>query len=126
SPLSGAPATVVTIDGVNFDSVVQNITVFFNHTPARVINASTKTISAIVPYGATTGPITVTVFGQSSTGPSFTVSPVPTSTNSALGAFNFIDAGVANGGTNLGFSNIDDSVVLAPLPFTFSLFRDIY
>jgi hypothetical protein len=126
TPLNGAPATVVTIEGANFDSVVQNIVVFFNQTSARVISASPKSISAIVPYGATTGPITVTVFGQSATGPIFTVSPVPISTNLAPGSFNFIDASVANGGTNLGFSNIDDSVVLAPLPFTFSLFRDIY
>jgi hypothetical protein len=126
TPLIGPPATVVTIEGDNFDSLVQNVSVQFNGSTARVISASSKVIIAIVPYGATTGPISISVFGQSITGPVFNVSATPTSTNLAKGAFNFIDAGVASGGTNLTFSNVDDAVALFPLPFVFSLFRDIY
>jgi hypothetical protein len=66
------------------------------------------------------------VFGKSTTGPVFTVTAAPTSTNVATGTFKFIDASVAAGGSTLGFSSNDDAVSPATLPFTFSLFRDIY
>src|SRR5262249_26464960 len=122
----GPPTTLVTIEGDNFDSVAQNVSVQFNGSPGRIVSTTPKAITTIVPYGATTGPITVTVFGKSVVGPTFTVSPAAISTNLASANFSFIDASVANGGTSVGFSNNDDAITLVPLPFTFSLFRDIY
>jgi hypothetical protein len=79
-----------------------------------------------VPFGAESGPISITVFGQTVTGPNFTVTSSASSTNFARGAYNFVDASVASGGANLSFSNTDDAVVFVELPFSLSLFRDIY
>ena len=126
SPLDGPPSTRVIIEGERFDSRTQNIDVAFNGMSARVISASLNVITAIVPFGATTGPITVSLFGQTATGPTFTVTAAPTSTNFAERNFNFIDASSGNGGTVLSFSNNDDSIALVKLPFDFILFRDIY
>ena len=126
SPLTGPRATEVVIEGNNFDSRSQNIDVRFNGSSARVVNATTDTITAVVPFGATTGPITVTVFGQTATGPEFTVTASATSTNFAAQTFKFIDASTANGGTALNFISNDDGIKTVDLPFDFVLFRDIY
>src|SRR5438105_4147424 len=120
------PLKATSIFCVRFDSRTQNIDVAFNGMSARVISASLNVITAIVPFGATTGPITVSLFGQTATGPTFTVTAAPTSTNFAERNFNFIDASSGNGGTVLSFSNNDDSIALVKLPFDFILFRDIY
>jgi hypothetical protein len=126
TPADGPPLTSVVIEGANFDSRAQNVAVQFNGTSAPVVNSTSTAITALVPFDATTGPITVTVFGKSTTGPVFSVTASPNSTNVAKGEFNFIDAGVTAGGTSLSFSNGDDAVTSIPLPFNFSLFRDIY
>src|SRR5262249_32112937 len=103
-----------------------NVGVQINGVSARVISATPKAISAIVPFGVTSGPITVSVFGKLVTGPVFDVTSAATSTNLATTAFNFIDASVTGGGTTLTFTNDDDAVAMTTLPFNFSLFRDIY
>jgi len=126
APLSGPPATAVLIQGANFDARTQNITVRFNGVAARVAGATATVITAIVPYGATTGLVSVTIFDKTIDGPVFTVTPAAGSTNVATARFNFIDASVAGGGTSLTFNSNDDAVVLTSLPFDFSLFRDIY
>ena len=126
SPLDGPPSTRVVIEGDHFDSRTQNIEVAFNGTTAKIISASVNAITAVVPFGATTGPITVSVFVQTATGPAFTVTAAPTSTNLAGRSFNFIDASSSTGGTVLTFSNNDDAIALVRLPFDFILFRDIY
>ncbi len=126
SPLSGPPSTPVVIEGDHFDTRPQNIDVRFNGAAARVMSATTSSISVIVPFGATSGPITVTAYGQTATGPDFLVTSAPSSSNLAAVAYNFIDATISSGGTKLSFSNSDDATALVGLPFTFSLFRDIY
>jgi hypothetical protein len=126
TPTSGAPTTLVTIEGANFDSHIQNVSVQFNGMPARIIGTTANLITAIVPYGATTGPITVTVFEKSVASPAFTVTPIPVSANVATPVFNFVNAGAEAGGVNLGFSSSDDAVTSQLLPFTFSLFGDVY
>lgn len=123
TPVSGPPGTSVTIEGDHFDSRTQNVEVRFNGVLGRVVSSTATAITTIVPFGTTTGPITVTVFGQAATGPVFTITSAPISSNVAGGGYNFIDA---TGGTRLNFSNIDDSVVFVTLPFDFSLFRDTY
>lgn len=126
TPLSGPLATLVVIGGQNFDSRLQNVAVQFNGIPARVISATSNRITTVAPFGVTTGPITVSIFGKSATGPVFTaIASLPT-TNLATPAFNFIDASVAAGGANLAFTSNDDAVASAALPFNFTLFRDIY
>jgi Matrixin/IPT/TIG domain/Carboxypeptidase regulatory-like domain len=126
TPLIGPPATLVVIGGENFDSRLQNVAVQFNGNPARVISATSNTITTVAPFGVTTGPITVSIFGKSVTGPVFTATAPSPSTNLATPAFNFIDASVAAGGANLVFTSDDDAVASAVLPFNFTLFRDIY
>jgi len=124
SPLSGPPATSVTIDGANFDPL--NAQVLFNGIPARVVSATTTRIVTNVPYGTTTGPLSVSSYGLDVFGPVFEVTaPVP-SANVAPTAYAFTDASASAGGTNLSFSGNDDAAASLALPFTFSLFRDIY
>jgi hypothetical protein len=124
SPLTGSPATIVQIQGTGFDTGIQNVAVQFNGTPATVISASRTSIQAAVPYNATSGAISVTILGQTATGPSFTISPASVSTN--VPTFSFVDASAAAGGTVLTMADPDDSAALVPLPFTFTLFDKTY
>ncbi len=126
SPRFGPPATVVTIDGDRFDIRPENNDVKFNGVNGRVLTSSATSLQVIVPYGATTGPVTVTVFGQTAAGPSFTVTPIAPSSNVAPSVYRFVDASLASGGTGLAFNSNDDAIALVDLPFNFSLFRDIY
>jgi len=121
SPTSGPPTTVVTIKGTNFDNKAENVAVRFNGTQATVASASATQIVAVVPFGATTGAVSVTVFDQSVTGPAFTVTTPPTSTNHPDLQFQFVDA--STGGTKLSFpGDSDDSATQVVLPFDFTLF----
>src|SRR5262249_12307762 len=126
TPSSGPATTSVVIEGQNFDSQSRNITVQFNGVEARVVGATRSAITTIVPFGVTSGPMTVSVLGKSVTGPVFTVTAPSVSTTVPIPVFKFVDASVDTGGTNLTFNNNDDAVAVATLPFKFSLFRDIY
>ncbi len=130
APLSGPPATEVTIDGTQFDSSAQNIDVRFNGVSARVVSATPIRIIALVPYGASSGPLSVSVFGQIATAAvDFTVTPAIVSANHASESYAFVDSTPAKGGTSVAFqwgSVNDDGLATLPLPFTFSLFKDIY
>lgn len=126
SPTSGPPTTTVAIEGARFDTRTQNIDVRFNGISGRVISATSNLITTIVPFGATSGPVTVSVFGNVTIGPGFTVTNATASTNVARNVFNFVDATAGQGGTNLSFGSTDDAVAFSTLPFNFSLFRDIY
>jgi len=63
-PTHGEAGTQVTIQGQGFDSNAANDTVSFNGTVATVLSASATQLVTTVPDGATTGPISVTVGGQ--------------------------------------------------------------
>src|SRR2546422_9848948 len=73
TPLSGPPTTLVTIQGVHFDTRTQNIDVRFNGVSARIVSATTAAITTIVPFGTATRPITVPIFGQLATGPALII-----------------------------------------------------
>ena len=76
SPSSGWVGDVVTISGANFGSSQSSSTVTFNNAPATTITGwSAGSISAVVPVGASSGNVVVTVNGVSSNGVSFTVRP---------------------------------------------------
>ena len=130
APSSGPPTTAVTIDGAQFDSRAQNLDVRFNGVPARIVSATTTQINAVVPYAATSGPVTVSVFGVAAAGNfNFTVTPALPSSNRAVDTFKFVDASPASGGTEVFFQGPgagDDGLATVTLPFTFSLFNDIY
>src|SRR5581483_10763146 len=124
SPLNGPPGTIVTITGAEFGSRISGVDLRFNGTPANIISASRTTLTASVPFGATTGPVTVNIAGQTATGPVFTVNGPAASSNFALSSAQFIDA--TAGGTPLSFGNNDDATAVVSLPFTFTLFNKTY
>ena len=126
APLSGSAATVITIAGDHFGSFKQNVQVSFGGALSRIISVTDNEIQAVVPYGAASGPVLVKVVGQSALSPSFTVTKAVPSANTATAAYNFKDASFAAGGTPLAFGDTDDGVAFISLPFTFSIFRDIY
>ena len=65
-PMSGAVSTAVTINGFGFSTTPANNTVTFNGTTATVNSATSTQLVAVVPNGATTGPVTVTVGSDTS------------------------------------------------------------
>jgi len=69
SPDSGKAGTAVIIDGHNFSSNVGSNTVRFNGVSAVVYEATPTQILTNVPFGTTTGPITVRTPGGISTSP---------------------------------------------------------
>lgn len=80
SPTAGGVGATVTLAGTNFGATQGASTVRFNGTVATPTAWSATSITAPVPAGATTGPVTVTVGGQVSAGLGFTVIPPPTLT----------------------------------------------
>lgn len=86
SPFSGAPGTAVTITGTYFGSTPGGNTVKFNDVTATVNSATTTQIVAVVPTGATSGPISVaTTSGTAYSGNSFSVLPPATAVPAAPG-----------------------------------------
>lgn len=76
SPASGPVGTTVIITGTNFSTTPSDNIVTFNGTTATVTASTATTITISVPAGATTGPISVSVAGNTSTSSSdFTVIP---------------------------------------------------
>ncbi|WP_198145010.1 IPT/TIG domain-containing protein [Microscilla marina] len=67
TPDKGKKGAYVTIEGTNFSSTRQDNTVKFNGIEATIDYATGTRIRATVPRGATTGKITVEVYGQTAT-----------------------------------------------------------
>lgn len=78
TPATGAVGDPVWIDGADFSTNPSENQVSFNGTLAPVANATSTRIQSEVPLGAVTGPITVTVAGQTvATFGDFTVTSPP-------------------------------------------------
>jgi YD repeat-containing protein len=78
SPQQGSVGARVTIQGQGFGAAPASNDVRFNGAAATVISASPSSLVVTVPAGATSGPITVTVGGQTATSSQpFTVVPSP-------------------------------------------------
>ncbi len=78
SPAAAPIGATVTITGGNFDTYQNQSTVTFGGTPAtEILSWSAGTIVAVVPSGATTGDLEVTVGGIASNASSFTLTPGP-------------------------------------------------
>ncbi|RDZ29495.1 IPT/TIG domain-containing protein [Lysobacter silvisoli] len=69
APARGGVGLPITIQGQGFSATPAQNTVAFNGTAATVTSASATELVALVPLGATTGPLTVTVGTQTATGP---------------------------------------------------------
>ena len=78
-PGSGAVGTVVKIKGSHFGVSQGDSTVTFNGLSAEPVGWSDTKIKAVVPVGATTGTVVVTVNGRASSGVDFTVTATPAS-----------------------------------------------
>jgi hypothetical protein len=74
TPTAGGPGSEVTINGINFAVNAAGNTVTFNGMVATVLSATAMQIVAVVPSGATSGPIRVsTAGGSAQTAASFSV-----------------------------------------------------
>jgi hypothetical protein len=124
SPAVGPPATVVTMAGANFDPF--STQVYFNGTLARTYSVTSTQVITAVPYGATSGPLTLVSNGRTVLGGIFAVAPPAVSANPAPATYTFTDASEGAGSVKLSFPADDDGAVSVVLPFTVSLFRDIY
>lgn len=58
-PTNGPVSTVVTIQGNNFNSILENNIVFFGKIKARVVNATNSKLICVVPAGCSYSPISV-------------------------------------------------------------------
>lgn len=126
SPEVGAPGTYVTINGNDFDPVASNNTVRFNGVSAEIISASLNTIVAVVPEGATSGPITITGTGTDVSFYQFEVTAVSEIFNGTVkscdivftesgGSDDFVQTflpGVAGGKLRVEFESMDINDVL--------------
>ena len=101
SPTSGAVGASVTITGTNFGSTQGTSTVKFNGKAATVTSWGGTSIVAMVPTGATTGNVVVTVSSVASNGKSFTVVSAPSITSLSI-TTGAVGAAVTLTGTNFG------------------------
>jgi hypothetical protein len=69
TPTHGVAGTEVTLQGQGFSSSAASDTVSFNGTVTSVLAASATQLTVSVPSGATAGPVSVTVGGQTVTSP---------------------------------------------------------
>jgi IPT/TIG domain-containing protein len=128
APASGAVGASVTITGTGFTGATK---VWFNGTSADFTVSSDTQITAVVPQGATTGPVSIDGPGGSSSSPStFTVvlppPPAVTGMSPALGTVGttvtIAGSGLAKAtavrfnGTNAGFTVNSDTQITAVVP----------
>ncbi len=71
TPDSGRYSTIVTITGTGFSTNAPENQVKFNGKDAVVQTATPSQLTVVVPKGAGTGPLSITVGNKSTTGPSF-------------------------------------------------------
>jgi hypothetical protein len=126
APASGPVGTAVTITGTDFTGATA---VAFNGASATFTTSSATTIQAVVPAGATTGPVSVTTPGGTATsGSPFTVIPPPVisgfapasgpaSTSVTINGSGFSGAtAVAFNGTSATFTVPSDGAIQATVP----------
>ncbi|TCC86313.1 IPT/TIG domain-containing protein [Pedobacter hiemivivus] len=76
-PLSGGKNTKVTITGVGFEELAAGNLIDFNGTSATVLEATKEKLVVLAPDGVKTGPLSVNINGQKTSGPVFTVVAPP-------------------------------------------------
>lgn len=117
-PASAYPMQVVTITGTNLNQPIGEV--LFNGVPSpsiRLVNATT--IEAVVPFGATTGPITVNTGPHTAmTGGSFTPLPIPPVATFIGGASSSVFAPAVSAGN---MANL-----IQPLGITFNAAGDLF
>jgi hypothetical protein len=129
SPNPAEVTSMVTIYGDDFDPVAEYNRVRFNNHPAEVISATQSRLVTLVPFEATSGPITVEVCGKTATSSEFTVLPLQPSRNRPQPRFSYLDLSRDLEASRLDFrldeeedQTPDDSIIPFALPFKFTLF----
>lgn len=129
TPVSAEVTSMVTLSGRNFDPVAEYNRVRFNNHPAEVISATETRIVTMVPFGATSGPITVEVCGKVAAAGEFTVQPLQPSRNRPRPSFSYLDLSRDPEASRLEYRvdeeedrTPDDSTARVALPFKFVLF----
>jgi uncharacterized repeat protein (TIGR03803 family) len=116
TPKSAIVGAAITITGTGFS----NPTVSFNGTPATVTSSTDTSLTVVVPAGATSGPLTVTVGGQTLTAGAFNVLTNP----NAFSVADFTPKTAAIGDsltvTGTGFTNPSVTINGTPAPVTAS------
>lgn len=111
TPSSSPVDTTVTIYGTGFSTTPASNTIRFNGTAATVLTASTTVLTATVPSGATSGPISVTVGVSTATSStSFTVGTGASTLSSFSPAVENYGATVTLTGTNYDTTPINNRV----------------
>jgi hypothetical protein len=77
TPSSGGAGTIVTVHGTGFSKTATQNVVAFNGVVAMVTSANDSLIVATAPAGVATGPVSVSINGERTVGPVFTVVPPP-------------------------------------------------
>lgn len=67
TPTRGEPDTLVRINGTGFGTSTEDVVVTFNGAQASIGSGTSTRLNVYVPYEATSGPISVTVNGQTAT-----------------------------------------------------------
>lgn len=99
-PASGFPGSTIVIKGKNFSDVTDGNKVSFNGTAATIATSSTTTLAVMVPVGATSGKVSVTVNGATAISPvDFTILLPPTITTLSP-TYGLPNASVTITGTN--------------------------
>ena len=116
APTAGQVGTPVTITGTNFGATQGSSTVAFNGTAATPSSWSGTSIVVPVPAGASSGPVSVTVGGQTAYSPFFTVGTLPAGwTDADVGTVDVAgNSSYANGiftlsGAGFQFSGTEDA-----------------
>lgn len=82
TPTSGVAGAQITLNGINFGGSASENTVKFNGTSATIVNSTATSLTVVVPEGATSGKISVTVGGKTATSATdFIVELIPIITN---------------------------------------------
>ncbi|NML38140.1 hypothetical protein HHL17_13120 [Chitinophaga sp. G-6-1-13] len=76
-PAKGGAGTQVTLTGTGFDQAAANNQVSFNGAAATVVSATATSLVVIAPANVKTGPVSLTMNGQKTTGPVFIQVPPP-------------------------------------------------
>lgn len=76
-PLKGGSGTTVTISGEGFNTTGNTNNVTFNGKAATVVSAAAGKLVVTAPENVATGPVVVSINGQKTVGPVFTVVPKP-------------------------------------------------
>ena len=110
-PQEGTVSMDVTIKGSGFSETSSDNVITFDGTQAPVDSAATDLLVTEVPEGASSGPIEVSVDGESVTGPSFTVQSTELQISSVSPEEGQVGTAITINGQNFGASDSTNTVL---------------